>query len=66
MHDNTKRGLSIIEAGNRIGCGRSLIYDLIRDGKLPARKVGARTIILAEDIDAFIAALPAVQPKAAA
>ena len=66
MHENGKRGLSIIEAGERIGCGRSLIYDLIREGKLPARKVGARTIILAEDVDHYLAALPAIQPKGAA
>lgn len=63
MSDINKRGLSIIEAGGRIGCGRSLVYDLIREGKLPARKVGNRTIILADDVDRYLSALPAIAPK---
>lgn len=66
MHDSLNRGLSIPEAGQRIGCGRSMVYDLIRDGKIPARKVGSRTIILTSDVDAFLAALPAVSRSRAA
>ena len=63
MNFQGRRGLSIIEAGERIGCGRSKIYDLLRTGALRARKVGTRTVILAEDCDAFLDALPTVSPK---
>lgn len=46
------------EAAALIGIGRSALYDIIRCGKLPARKIGARTIILREDAVAFLQALP--------
>jgi excisionase family DNA binding protein len=60
-----KIGLTINEAGEVIGIGRSGIYELIRAGRLPARKIGARTIILRDDAVAFVRSLPTVQPKAA-
>jgi excisionase family DNA binding protein len=50
--------LSIIEAARTLGIGRSTIYSLISEGRLPIRKIGRRTLIFRSDIDAFIAALP--------
>jgi excisionase family DNA binding protein len=46
----------------KIGIGRDKFYDLIREGKLPARKLGRRTLILAADLDAFLEALPRLGP----
>jgi hypothetical protein len=37
---------------------RSAIYREIRDGRLIARKAGKSTIVLAEDWDAYLRALP--------
>jgi hypothetical protein len=45
---------------------RSNVYALINNGTLKARKVGKRTVILDEDIEAAIATLPVVKPKATA
>ena len=60
----TKRGLTIGEVvkDGRLG-RRSTIYKLINDGALRARKLGTRTIILADDIEAAVKKLPIVEPK---
>jgi excisionase family DNA binding protein len=51
--------LSIEQARARLGIGRDPLYKLIRQGKLPARKLGRRTLILAADLQAYAEALPA-------
>jgi excisionase family DNA binding protein len=56
-HDH-KLGLTIEEAVRLSGIGRSKLYEAIRDGLLQARKFGRRTIILQEDLQQFLAALP--------
>jgi excisionase family DNA binding protein len=57
---NTDReGLTISDAASILGVGRSTIYKMIKDRRLTARKLGARTIILRTDLMAFLAALPA-------
>jgi len=55
-----REGLSISEASVFAGIGRTKIYEAINDGSLIARKHGKRTIILRDDLRAFLAALPAV------
>lgn len=42
--------------------GRTALYEAIRRGLLPARKLGRRTIILEEDLRAFLAGLPPLRP----
>ncbi len=59
----TQITLSILEAAKALGIGRSTLYVLIREGRLPVKKLGIRTLILKADLDAFIAALPAGGPK---
>ena len=49
---------SIPEVMARVGVGRDKLYRLIREGKLPARKLGRKTLILASDLEAFLEALP--------
>ena len=48
-----------------IGCGATKGYSLIADGQLVARKVGARTMIEAESLRAYVAGLPRVPTKPA-
>jgi excisionase family DNA binding protein len=52
---------SIPEACLRLGISRTTLYHLIRDGGLPARKLGKRTVVLNADIDAFLTALPTLK-----
>jgi len=55
-----REGFSIPEAAAVAGIGRTKIYEAINDGSLIARKHGKRTIILRDDLRAFLTALPAV------
>jgi excisionase family DNA binding protein len=51
---------NVPEAMLALGLCRDSIYRLIRDGKLVARKVGRRTLILREDLEAFAKSLPKI------
>jgi excisionase family DNA binding protein len=53
-----KRGLSVKEVCHVVGFGRSTFYELVAAGLLVVRKLGRRTIVLREDLDRFLAALP--------
>lgn len=58
-------GLTVQDVAKTTGIGRTKVFELIRDGKLPARKIGTRTIILAEDLKAFLDKLPPAGHRAA-
>jgi len=51
------RVLRVEEAARALGIGRSLVYDLIRSGRLRSFKVGSRRLIPAAAIDETIANL---------
>jgi excisionase family DNA binding protein len=51
---------SIAEVMLQSGLGRDTIYKAINSGRLPARKVGRRTIVLATDMQRFLEALPVI------
>ncbi len=55
---NDKISLTIQDVSKTTGIGRTKVFELIREGKLPARKIGTRTIILAEDLKSFLDKLP--------
>ena len=61
---NNKMSLTIQDVNKTTGIGRTKIFELIRDGKLPARKIGTRTIILAEDLKIFLDKLPSAGNRA--
>lgn len=52
-----KLAYTIKEAASALGIGRTTIYAAIRDGKIPAVKLGHRTLIPAEDIRQWMASL---------
>jgi excisionase family DNA binding protein len=52
---------SIPEVMAKVGVGRDKLYGLIREGRLPARKLGRKTLILATDLEAFLKALPRLE-----
>jgi excisionase family DNA binding protein len=51
---------SIDEACEASDLGRTKIYEEIQAGRLKARKVGRRTLILHKDLEAYLAALPEI------
>ncbi len=50
--------LSPDTAFRALGIGRTKGWELIRDGHLVARKIGARTLVEAESVRRFATALP--------
>lgn len=62
---NDKISLTIQDVSKTTGIGRTRVFELIRDGKLLARKIGTRTIILAEDLKTFLDKLPSAGNRAA-
>jgi excisionase family DNA binding protein len=53
-----REGLSVPQACEVAGLGRTKIYEAIAAGELKARKYGKRRIILREDLRAFLSGLP--------
>lgn len=62
--DSKKLAYSIKEAVHATGVSRSALYDAIAQNQLRAVKRGARTLILADDLNAFLFALPTKQHEA--
>jgi excisionase family DNA binding protein len=50
--------LTIGDAIDRLRIGRSTLYQLIKDGKLPLRKVGGASRVRSDELDAYIQNLP--------
>ena len=53
-----KKAYSVNEFVSTSGLGKTYVYGLIKNGKLRAKKVGKRTIILDEDADNYLHNLP--------
>lgn len=45
------------------GIGRTKTYELLACGKLPAKKLGKRTLILRSDAETWLRSLPAMEPR---
>lgn len=60
-----REGLSVDEACHVAGIGKTSMFDLLKAGAVPARKLGRRTIILRSDLMAWMDALPRLEPEAA-
>lgn len=55
--------LGIDEVCRLTGLGRTSIYSAIAIGDLVARKFGRRTVVLAADLQTFLAKLPSIHAK---
>lgn len=49
---------TVREACELLGFGRTCFYRAIKEGRLPAKKWGKRTIIMRTDIEQFLDNLP--------
>ncbi len=45
---------SVAEAARVTGLGKTTLYGLIGEGKLPSRKIGRRRLIAAADLNALV------------
>jgi excisionase family DNA binding protein len=55
-----RTAFSVPEVCQQVGLCRDTVYRAIRRGDLVARKVGKRTLILADDLEQFLNSLPAI------
>ena len=55
--------ISIADACTYIGCGRSLLYELIGNQQIRAVKLGRRTLVSVASLHAYVASLPSAQIK---
>ncbi|MER8993539.1 helix-turn-helix domain-containing protein [Mesorhizobium sp. M0678] len=62
----SKLAYTIEEAVAVSGVGRTSLYVAANEGRLPFRKNGKRTLILADDLRNFLAGLPLASTSAAA
>jgi excisionase family DNA binding protein len=53
-----KHGLTIHQACEFSGIGKTKLYEAINSGKLKARKAGKRTLILSDDLRDYLSSLP--------
>jgi excisionase family DNA binding protein len=53
--------LSVREAAAYLNAGESTVWKLIRENKLPAKRLGSRTIILRADAEQFLHGLPSAR-----
>jgi excisionase family DNA binding protein len=50
---------TISEAIRATGIGRTTLFEAMKTGELPARKLGVKNLILAADLEAYIRSRPA-------
>lgn len=60
-----RRGLRVRDAAHYCGCSVHAIRNAIRVGKLRAKMIGRALIILKDDADSFLEALPCFHPLTA-
>jgi excisionase family DNA binding protein len=53
-----KFAFNLADVARLTSLGRTAVYAAIRDKRLVARKVGRRTLVLADDLKAFLNSLP--------
>ena len=57
--------VTVQDACERIGIGRTKLYAEIKAGRIEARKAGGRTLVLVPSLRAYIDSLPAFNAEAA-
>ncbi len=53
-----KLAVTIPEAVQMSGIGRTVLYSVFKSGALKPRKIGKRTLILVSELEAYLKSLP--------
>ena len=51
---DTAIAMSVAEAANAAGISRTTVYSLIKSNELAIVKLGARTLVLRDDLEAYL------------
>lgn len=60
-----RKSFTIADVTRETGTSRTTIYEEIKAGRLQARKLGRRTLILAEDYERWLTSLPPLEKRGA-
>lgn len=52
------RALTVRDAMNSIRIGRTKLYREMKEGRIVARKIGRKTVFLADEVERYLASLP--------
>lgn len=52
--DISPLAVSVGEAARLVGCGRSKLYELIREGRIRTLKIGRRTLVPVTALQVFV------------
>jgi hypothetical protein len=63
--ESTKLAFSVDELAKAVSSSRSILYEEIKAGRLKTRKIGARTIVDADEARRWLSSLPTGQATAA-
>jgi len=58
--------VSVERAAQLLGVSRATTYELLRDGAFTARKIGNRTVVPVEELQAFLRRAPTSRSRRAA
>lgn len=58
MTKTERLAYDVKEVARLIGCSVTTVFKLIRETRLPAKKMGGRTLILVDDLAKFLKGLP--------
>jgi hypothetical protein len=50
--------IPIADAGLKLGIGRTKVYELLGTGKLKAKKIGVKTLVVADSLRELVDSLP--------
>lgn len=52
------KALSVRDAMNTIRIGRTKLYREMKEGRIVARKIGRKTVFLADEVERYLSSLP--------
>ena len=56
--------ITVDDATAYCGIGKTKLYELVKEGRFTARKIGRRTLLLTAELDAYIESLPTLKSAA--
>lgn len=62
---DTPRALTVKEFCQQYGIGQTQFYEEVKEGRLPVRKVGRKSLITRDDAETWLQSLPRLEMQAA-
>jgi len=53
-----RAAVSVVEAGRKLGIGKNLAYEAVRQGQIPSIRIGGRILVPLKALEELLAAKP--------